>query len=121
MLLSLIPILYLKKLHEQHCHAFSLSSLFKGSLNNIKGRTNSLQYAANNPIEDRVIEENFQELDGFVTAVLDGHGGYNVAEFISKNLTAELEESIKKELNISKDDYYKKPFKTHTYLKGKEG
>lgn len=78
----------------------------------------TIQYSANNPIEDRVVQGNFKELDGFVTAVLDGHGGHNVAEYISQNLVSALEERILGELAKTKQEFYDKPIQTHKYFKG---
>ena len=103
---------------DEKCYAFSFADLFKGSKNSIKRRVDSIQYPANNPIEDRVVQENFKELKGFVTAVLDGHGGHNVSEYISQNLVSSIEKHIIDELKKSKEDFYNKPIPPHQYMKG---
>ncbi len=52
-------------------------SLFNSiSRNVIENRVAFLQYAANNPIEDRYVFGSLKNIPGFVAAVLDGHGGW---------------------------------------------
>ena len=119
LLLSIASILWYEKIKNQKCYAFSFSSLFIGSKNNIKGRVKSKQYSANNPIEDRVVQGNFKQIDGFVTAVLDGHGGYNVAEYISQNLVSVIEKCIINELGKTKEQFYNKPLQEYHYRDGK--
>lgn len=109
------PFMLWKLSEESKIHAFSFAALFKGSRNNSKGRIKTLQYSANYPIEDRVIHENFKKLDGFVTGVFDGHGGYQVAEFVSQNLVSTLEKYISEEMKLKPGDYYSKPIPSHQY------
>jgi hypothetical protein len=71
---------------------------FSTKKEDISKRAKTIQYNANDPIEDRVVQGNFKQLKGYVAAVLDGHGGYQNAEFISKFLIGAIEESILEEL-----------------------
>lgn len=52
--------------------------------NDSKNRVNYLQYAANNPIEDKYIFGNLESVPGFVSGVFDGHGGWQVCKLKSK-------------------------------------
>lgn len=72
--------------------------IFSTKKEDISKRGKTIQYNANDPIEDRVVKGNFKELKGYVAAVLDGHGGYQNAEFISKFLIQTIEESILEEI-----------------------
>lgn len=56
------------------------TSLYK---NNSKNRVNSLQYAANNPIEDKYIIGDLESVPGYVSGVFDGHGGWQVCKLKS--------------------------------------
>uniref|UniRef100_A0A7R9UCV6 PPM-type phosphatase domain-containing protein n=2 Tax=Pinguiococcus pyrenoidosus TaxID=172671 RepID=A0A7R9UCV6_9STRA len=58
-----------------------------------KGRVGIRQYMANSPIEDRGICSGTQ--DGqLVVGVLDGHGGWQVAEFVQENILKRLEQGL---------------------------
>lgn len=77
------------------------------SRNILKNRVTTISYAANNPIEDRYNAIQLRNLDGYFVEVLDGHGGYQVAEYASKKLHIYFDEKIKelkKEGNISEDE-----------------
>lgn len=69
----------------------------------------SYTYPANNPIEDRhVVPELTKKGNWEVVAVFDGHGGWQVSEFASKELLPLLREKIEKvdewdELSIEKN------------------
>ncbi len=54
--------------------------------NILKNRVSVIQYAANNPIEDRYNAIQLKNLNGYCLQVLDGHGGCQVAEFANKRL-----------------------------------
>jgi len=54
--------------------------------NQIKNRVSVIQYAANNPIEDRYNAIQLRNLYGYCLQVLDGHGGSQVADFANKKL-----------------------------------
>lgn len=54
--------------------------------NDVKHRAHLNQYPANKPVEDRWAIGNLVNTEGFVAAVFDGHGGWQVAEFVSKSL-----------------------------------
>lgn len=44
--------------------------------NKSKGRVFTKQYETNQPIEDRVLVSDLKNIDGFMVAVFDGHGGW---------------------------------------------
>ncbi len=71
--------------------------------NLLKNRVSTISYASNNPIEDRYNAIQLKNLDGFLVEVLDGHGGYHVAEYASKKLHIYFDEKIK-ELNDNSRD-----------------
>jgi len=54
--------------------------------NQIKNRVSVVQYAANNPIEDRYNAIQLKHMNGYCLQVLDGHGGPQVADFVNKKL-----------------------------------
>jgi pyruvate dehydrogenase phosphatase len=85
-------------------------SLFKGEKhekNKLKNRITLIQYPANNPIEDRWSIHQLESLEGFVTIVLDGHGGWQVAEYAKENLAKEIDKCLKanKGKYPSEDEY----------------
>eukprot|EP01016_Furgasonia_blochmanni_P052496 TRINITY_DN837_c0_g1_i6.p1 TRINITY_DN837_c0_g1~~TRINITY_DN837_c0_g1_i6.p1 ORF type:complete len:389 (-),score=107.23 TRINITY_DN837_c0_g1_i6:567-1733(-) len=63
--------------------------------NKLTGRVTLVQYAANNPIEDRYSCMQLNAIDGFFVGVFDGHGGWQMADFAMKNLGKELDEILK--------------------------
>jgi hypothetical protein len=67
--------------------------------NDINNRVFTLQYSANDPIEDRFIFGNLEAVPGFVSGVFDGHGGWQVSEFISKNFINVLNSNLEKVKN----------------------
>ena len=54
--------------------------------NKVECRVETLQYPANDPIEDRFSYHSFESVDGFTAIVFDGHGGSQVAELASNTL-----------------------------------
>ena len=50
--------------------------------NKLEGRWNSVEYPANNPIEDRQLIQQLKSIDGYVAAVFDGHGGWQMVHFL---------------------------------------
>ena len=86
--------------YKKNAQAF----FFSTNKNDIKKRSKTLQYNANDPIEDRVVSGSFKDIKGYVTAVIDGHGGYQNAEFISSNLIEYVEDNIKKEMRNSNNE-----------------
>jgi len=69
--------------------------------NKVENRVSTLEYPANNPIEDRLSYHSFKNIDGFCATVFDGHGGWQVAELASRKLHLYLDSnlSLKTELN----------------------
>ena len=43
--------------------------------NKIDNRAVELSYAANNPIEDKIIVTNLNNINGYFVGIYDGHGG----------------------------------------------
>lgn len=62
--------------------------------NKIDNRTILLQYAANNPIEDRYKLFQLTAIDGFVVSVIDGHGGWQLAELAMSKLHLIINENL---------------------------
>lgn len=73
---------------------------FKSAPHDVTNRAVTLEYNANNPIEDRIVKGNFKVLKGYVAAVLDGHGGHQVADYVSKTLIPVIEYYIMKETEM---------------------
>ena len=46
----------------------------------------TLQYRANNPIEDRVTYSKLRSINGYLVSVFDGHGGDLVSEYANNNI-----------------------------------
>ena len=63
--------------------------------NSIKSRISILSYEANNPMEDKYAQLQFKENQlGYMAAVFDGHGGFEVSQLVSETLHLYLEESF---------------------------
>jgi hypothetical protein len=58
----------------------------KLELGNLDKRAGIYQWNANDPIEDRYRGVELKNFKGYFISVLDGHGGYQLAEFANKNL-----------------------------------
>ena len=71
---------------------------FSKKKEDITKRISTLEYNANLPIKDRISYGNFKNLKGYVAAVFDGHGGFQVAEYVSKNLIPVLQDMIVQEI-----------------------
>jgi len=67
-----------------------------------------IQYPSNNPIEDRWSVYQLKALPGSITAVFDGHGGWQMAEFARKHLAKEIDERLgaNKNKSFSSTDEY---------------
>ena len=50
--------------------------------NKVAGRMNDIEYPANNPIEDRHFVQQLKSVEGYVAAVFDGHGGWQMVDSI---------------------------------------
>jgi hypothetical protein len=55
-----------------------------------------IQQPANNPIEDRYVAVSLKNFPGYFLAVLDGHGGADLAEFASQRLANYFDEIYQK-------------------------
>lgn len=64
--------------------------------NKVEDRTATLQYSANNPLEDRFAIHSFKNVEGFTAIVFDGHAGWQVAEYASKTLHLRLDQELEK-------------------------
>ncbi len=64
-------------------------------LNNLEKRAGIIQYNANEPIEDRYSAYELKHFPGYFMAVLDGHGGAEVAEYANERLYRYFDEIYK--------------------------
>lgn len=55
-------------------------------LDNLEKRAAAVQHNANNPIEDRYSAVELKNFPGYFISVLDGHGGFQCAEFANQRL-----------------------------------
>lgn len=62
--------------------------------------TGYVSYAANSPIEDRYVVSDLNNHKAKCAAVFDGHGGWQVADFLHKNLVPKLESTVSKYSNL---------------------
>jgi hypothetical protein len=46
--------------------------------NKINGRIQSLQFPANDPMEDTLVFHELKEINGYMAAIFDGHGGIQI-------------------------------------------
>lgn len=67
-------------------------------------RPNLVSYPANNPIEDRVVVSDLENWKGRLAAVFDGHGGWQVSDYLSKNITLNAEKQLKSLSKPSKEN-----------------
>jgi pyruvate dehydrogenase phosphatase len=122
-LLMALPVLYFFFLTITHKKRVLKSAEEKLEMNNLTSRANIIQHNANSPIEDRYNAVELKNLPGYFLAVLDGHGGDQVAEYASRNLHKYFD-TIFKELLIKSgrkptanvDDLIKKAL-VETFLK----
>ena len=56
--------------------------------------TESMQYPANKPIEDKISNYTFTNKKGFTCIMLDGHAGWQVSDWASRNLHQFLDEEF---------------------------
>lgn len=83
---------------EEESEAF----FFKTPAFDLTGKVWTNQYPANEPVEDRIVTQTFKVIRGNVTAVLDGHGGHQVADYVSKALAPVLEYYILRENELER-------------------
>jgi pyruvate dehydrogenase phosphatase len=57
-----------------------------GSSSKINNKISLLQFNANEPIEDRIDFKTLENIDADVISVMDGHGGWQLSEFLKVNL-----------------------------------
>ncbi|CAD8050938.1 unnamed protein product [Paramecium sonneborni] len=82
---------------------FGSSSLKKNQLDQ---RVVLLQYAANNPIEDRYKVNQLKNINGYAVSVFDGHGGWQLAELAMNILHEKIDYYILKNQDqiLNQDD-----------------
>ena len=61
----------------------------------MRNRINILQYPSNDPCEDRFQAAQLKSIPGFYAAVFDGHGGWQVSNFLMKHLDTILDKHLK--------------------------
>jgi hypothetical protein len=76
-LLTTVPIVLLT-LNEARLSCFFGFGGQTLARNKLEGRINNVEYPANNPIEDRMLTYQLTSYDGYVAAVFDGHGGWQM-------------------------------------------
>jgi hypothetical protein len=76
-------------------------------LNNLEKRVAAVQHNANNPIEDRYAAVELQNFPGYFISVLDGHGGFQCAEYANQRLMKYFDNMYKdlKEANPNLTEY----------------
>jgi hypothetical protein len=62
--------------------------------NILSNRVCKLTYAANDPIEDKLNAIQLKNFDGYFISVLDGHGGFEVADFASRELHRKFDQQF---------------------------
>lgn len=68
--------------------------LFSSNKNKHKDCTFSMQYPANSPIEDKISNYTFTNKKGFACILLDGHAGWQLSDWASKNMHLFLDEEL---------------------------
>ena len=63
--------------------------------NKLQSRAAILVNPANSPCEDRFNCHQFDNLDGFYSAVFDGHGGWQISELAMKHLHTLIDKELK--------------------------
>lgn len=95
LLLPILSIIDRKVEPTKRCFFFSSSSQ---KINQIENRISSIEYPANKPIEDRYdfqqIVDSQNKPIGYIVNIFDGHGGWQVAEYCQKHLSAEFQKII---------------------------
>jgi len=89
----------------------------KREQNSIEDRIYSIQFAANKPNEDTLSTYQIKKEDknyGYYASVFDGHGGWQLSEYVKKNLHLFFQEEldITKEIPIALENAYNKAEKT---------
>lgn len=71
-------------------------------------RPNLVSYPANNPIEDRVLVSDLENWKGRLAAVFDGHGGWQISDYLSKKITLAAEIKLKSLKSKPSEEDFKK-------------
>lgn len=68
----------------------------------LEKRGQVFSYQANDPIEDTFQIHQFTKTNGYMAGVYDGHGGWQVADHVSKYLHHYIDEAISKDKDVKK-------------------
>lgn len=69
---------------KQHCFwPFGTAKAPGATKDKIKGRMHCLQYPSNDPMEDTLLLHELKQVEGYMTAIFDGHGGTQVVRRIA--------------------------------------
>ncbi|CAG9327984.1 unnamed protein product [Blepharisma stoltei] len=58
-------------------------------------KTGKVSYPANNPIEDRFVSKKLKSFNARCSAVFDGHGGWQISDFLYHNIIQTIEDNYK--------------------------
>ena len=73
--LTTVPIMVYSNFEKRFSCGWFGTKYYRNKLAN---RISTIQYNANNPIEDRISYKDFDNVDGYAALVLDGHGGWQI-------------------------------------------
>jgi hypothetical protein len=97
LLISFISVFLLindeKREKINECESLKQTNYERNKLNN---RVKILVNPSNEPCEDRFNCYQFKNLNGFYSAVFDGHGGWQVSELAMKKMHLYIDEEIGK-------------------------
>lgn len=72
--------------------------------NKLQKRVKILVNASNEPCEDRFNCYQLKNINGYYSAVFDGHGGWQVSQFAMKNMHLYIDEELKKHWSIGEKE-----------------